>query len=308
MIALMFALQLQSGIEVTEAEMDVTIAGDVAIARVTAKFFNRDTEARTADLTFLLPKDAVVVELDGEGPFEIDSETVRPAVAARSEVLRLTSEARRRIGEEGRSDVERRRDRPPCEPQLLEKVGPRSYRLRVYPMLPRDVVVFERADGAVRDVRFEEPAMQRSDIYFIQRIEGASLDLSVGYQGTRQRLTDAPEMRVTIRGISNADARARRLEKAGDGTLTTQLEAGGSLKLTWREATTAHVGAVADPETPYDLDWARACLTAAAADDEALALEHKLVTKRTSILRAESALYRALGWEVPAQAEERLVR
>lgn len=371
------------GIEITQVDVEATMADDLAVVRLSVTMRNLDPGDGQADLTITLPREATVFELDSEGPFDADVEAVLPAIEARGEILDLIKRARKfgagtrhggsespklvreelRIepmsayvspapaprpvhgAEPGRPvDTASTRKR---DPQLLEKIGHRSYRLRVYPMESAVVYAMVSGDAAIEIAR-DAGSEQRADILFAvplsirveagTPLEWRTLELPLAIRGTYGREVAIP--RADVRVLLPECERV--VEVRGDGfehgfagerpalDATHRLD-GGALTVAVRVAPATVVtggGASHGPECDhfgeYDEDWVLACVEAgdriralsrkdrlskAEVDEiEQLGASQKLVTRWTSILRVDSALYAAVGDEAPASAPERARR
>lgn len=352
MIALLLsALAVQSpGLEITDVDADVVIADDMAITRLTIVFTNWAVTDRQADITVKLPSDAVVMELDSEGPIEADVETVVDAVDGRAEILELVKVARE-MREDETATVARRREEPPPtpqrplppppgrpsrDPQLLEKVGPTTYRLRIFPIVPEGFEVLERVDGTEVVTRTTGNA-QRATITFVQpvgTIDGwTHWDLPLAIWGSHGGRVEAPDANVRVhipacRPAERVRAVGGRAEIGADGVVAATLRVDDaspttiSLKLGYpTEVATGHSGHDCDHSRGFDLDAIRDALAAhdrieelrirgtRLSDDEVaevllLGRERKLVTRWTSILLAHSRLYEILERPQPEQAPD----
>lgn len=300
MTALMLLALMQGDIthpksvEVTGVKIRTTIVDDVAVTDVEVGVRNWLMVGRQADLTFQFPEGAIVVDLDSEGPLEFDIKTTHPQDGVHEEYDRLKTAARRIDPEKLRGPrhfgvgIAIAAKRP--DPQLLEKTGPCTYRLRIYPLPPASESVHitetvENGTGILIDTKVDDRvrtpgATQTSTIRFVHRVErdGArrTLDFPFNVRGTQRPLagsTDA-EMVVEIDGRPES-IRRRGGDVTVDGAVvrTTLRDADAPLRLTWEDRTVATGGAREPQEYVAVVD-----------DDTALLLVH-------------SDLYRELGEE-----------
>lgn len=353
---LLTSLALQSpGLEITDVDADVVIADDLAITRLTVVFTNWAVTDRQADITVKLPSDAVVMELDSEGPIEADIETVVEATEGRADILELVKVAREmrervtaaitRRREQVLTSAETeaiRRNQPPPrnrDPQLLEKVGPTTYRLRIFPIVPEGFEILERADGSTVVSRTGGNS-QRATITFVQPVTTGNgwthWDLPVAIWGSHGRGVEAPDVDVRVRTpdcrpvervrafggpaeiVAGLVVAAMRAEDATPLTL--------SLKLGHPDkVATGHSGhdPACDHSRGFDLAAIHDALAAHERIEElrtrggelsdaeveevfTLGRERKLVTRWTSILLAHSRLYEILDRPAPEQAPDRI--
>ena len=315
-------------VEVTGVRIRTTVVDDLAVTEVEVGVRNWLMVGRQADLTFSLPEDAVVAEIDSRGPLTVDIESVRTTATVHEDYEKLKSIARRKDPTDLRGPrnygvtrvaVEKRPD-----PQLLEKTGPRSYRLRIYPLPPAsETVQIEQIEvrgdviGTRVTARDRTPgATQTTTLYFVHRVASdgprRSLDFPFRLRGTQKPLSGSVDAAVTLDLVGAPTSIRRRGGREMSVTATetgatveTQLAAGDlALRITWDESGHADVPAA----LPYDLEWARACLDAAdrireAGDDlelvRSLAIEHKLVTDQTALMLVHSVLYETPPESVP---------
>lgn len=104
----------------TQQDLVVTRSGDVAQFELHEVYVNQTNERQEVFYYFNLPERAVVTGLwlgDGPDPARRFAYTVAPRGAAQS--------------------VYREQRRRNVDPALVERVGPRQYRLRIFPILPR---------------------------------------------------------------------------------------------------------------------------------------------------------------------------
>ena len=397
-VLLLFAAALPASaqsrrLEITQVDLEATVVEELAVVRLSVTMRNWNTGARQADMTFLLPHGAVLLDLDSVGPLEADVETVLQSIEARRQILKLVSIARR-LNKEDRGHGGRRGTfpsprivkkelfemaladytpppPPPSrrmgprrltfttaarrkrDPQLLEKVGYRGYRLRMYPMSSARAFVMRSPEG-VFEISRTPGHEQRADLIFVQRLsvrpesgtplEWRTLNLPLTIMGSHGRRLKVPPASVRI--LLSPCERFFSVRAAGRGLKigtvddrpavdTTYALSDGTgaapLRVAMRvgPASVATGGGAAAPHDArcnhsggYDMRWIRSCL--AASDrinrlarrarlkpeqvDEIMDLgrRHKLVTRWTSILRADSSLYEAWGKPIPPSAPDRV--
>lgn len=376
-LLLLTLLQIErKGVEITQVDIEATLADELAVVRLAITMRNLDPGDAQADLTITLPREATVFELDSEGPNDPDVETVLPAIEARGEILDLIKRARKldtgaRHGPSTSPKIVRDELRiepmsvyvppppPPRpvhgpepgevrtvargkrDPQLLEKFGARSYRLRVFPMESAAVQALVSGDS-VYEIARDPGAEQRADVVFTvplsiraesgTPLEWRTLTLPLSIRGTYGRevaipradvrlLLPACERVIETRGAELTHGFAGKrpaLDTTVDGTLSVSVRVAPARVVTGGGA--AH-GPECDHFGAFDEDWVLACVEAGervralsrkpklsaveVAEIEGLGASQKLVTRWTSILRVDSALYAAMGEAVPASAPER---
>ncbi len=112
-------------------EIDVTPHGDHATVTIHDVYRNRTWQNEEVLVSFSLPEDAVVTGL-WLGSMDDQQEAFKHVVAPRGAA----------------QEVYERQVRRSVDPALLEQVGPRQYRLRAFPVLPREGDIDELAGMA----------------------------------------------------------------------------------------------------------------------------------------------------------------
>lgn len=327
---LLLALTLQQppriGVEITNLDLDAAIVGDVAVTRVTVELRSWSLAAREAELVLGAPEGAVIAEVDYGGAVNPDVEVAMEPGALKDQLIALRREAEKSAPRgtvtntmtvrEGpaRSTVARRdqgrfQAHDTRDPSMISKAGDRAFRLRFWPLMPasEDRNFTLRPDGKMLNggnpVKTRTPgAPQRAVLYFVHRLR--ETDDGLVYEFPLSVQLQSPSAgRLPV-------FKTRGVVYGGEGTIDASdrpLKFGRAEPVRWTvKPSESHGDAATSAHPPYDMAWALDCL--AALDDPARARDLKVVTKGSSLLLADTALYKDLGRDVPANGPSRLLK